>query len=708
MSSSPSLEPAPGFAPPRPAARPNVGVPSQPSIEPPVARPNATPSAQREPASHTFLKSVYQRLTSTPSFASSPGMNSTSRSHETSTTMIPSSSARSTLPPPEPTAESNSCRPPTLPVPPSRKMAYAAPYLSNPPNHVYASVAPRLPPASQLTRPSLSKHSSGYYSRGGPPDGVPSYPTAPRSSTWTPLPSSRSSQQTAYTDITRPRGEADWFTRLPSSFGPNRSSSSFRSDPAGRIDGRPRSHTTSSGSPYDRPITSAPTAARRPLDPPVVRGAAPETTRPQLGSAPSQAARGPQGNPAPVARQLYHRQAPSTAIASRSQEPRRPSPPRGVPGQRLTRSRSISEPQPVAGPSEAAPRVGPGRRRSGEPIVVSTTLWEDELTIVMSIVVEGNLVARRVDNDWVNCTKLLNMAGMTRGKRDMFLKNEHERVVFRRGALHLKGVWLPLPAALRLAQAFDIEHRLYPLFEPNLKSWLLTVTNLERTTQLVQACRGRPLLQEGEHDADHPESLEHVDEHGTTRKRPDVHDARTLRKNKLVAFLDGLDRALGHVGSSSGQVREHVPVARTRLAGVDEGGSDDDLVSSREESPLVDLASFPTSGASAQSRPSARPDAASAMREQPPARPPPLAQPRPAMSPPPYLGRVAALAAPTDSSLAAYSLGSISQGSPSPPSAGRQASLAPIGLPKSRSSRRPSIQIDVSSASSGLAEDSWI
>lgn len=45
------------------------------------------------------------------------------------------------------------------------------------------------------------------------------------------------------------------------------------------------------------------------------------------------------------------------------------------------------------------------------------------------------------DNDMVNGTKLLNVAGMSRGKRDGILKNEKGRVVVKVGAMHLKGVW---------------------------------------------------------------------------------------------------------------------------------------------------------------------------------------------------------------------------------------------------------------------------
>jgi hypothetical protein len=46
-----------------------------------------------------------------------------------------------------------------------------------------------------------------------------------------------------------------------------------------------------------------------------------------------------------------------------------------------------------------------------------------------------------LDNDMVNGTKLLNVAGMSRGKRDGILKNEKGRVVVKVGAMHLKGVW---------------------------------------------------------------------------------------------------------------------------------------------------------------------------------------------------------------------------------------------------------------------------
>lgn len=41
----------------------------------------------------------------------------------------------------------------------------------------------------------------------------------------------------------------------------------------------------------------------------------------------------------------------------------------------------------------------------------------------------------------VNGTKLLNVAGMTRGRRDGILKSEKQKHVVKIGPMHLKGVW---------------------------------------------------------------------------------------------------------------------------------------------------------------------------------------------------------------------------------------------------------------------------
>lgn len=41
----------------------------------------------------------------------------------------------------------------------------------------------------------------------------------------------------------------------------------------------------------------------------------------------------------------------------------------------------------------------------------------------------------------INGTKLLNVVGMTRGRRDGILKAEKQKQVVKIGPMHLKGVW---------------------------------------------------------------------------------------------------------------------------------------------------------------------------------------------------------------------------------------------------------------------------
>lgn len=44
----------------------------------------------------------------------------------------------------------------------------------------------------------------------------------------------------------------------------------------------------------------------------------------------------------------------------------------------------------------------------------------------------------------INGTKLLNVVGMTRGRRDGILKAEKQKQVVKIGPMHLKGVWYVL------------------------------------------------------------------------------------------------------------------------------------------------------------------------------------------------------------------------------------------------------------------------
>lgn len=102
---------------------------------------------------------------------------------------------------------------------------------------------------------------------------------------------------------------------------------------------------------------------------------------------------------------------------------------------------------------------------------IATTYWEDEKTICYQVEAQGILVSRREDTSYVNGTKLLNVAGMTRGKRDGILKTEKTKSVVKVGAMNLKGVWIPFERATEIARNEGIDELLYPLFVKDLKSF---------------------------------------------------------------------------------------------------------------------------------------------------------------------------------------------------------------------------------------------
>lgn len=103
---------------------------------------------------------------------------------------------------------------------------------------------------------------------------------------------------------------------------------------------------------------------------------------------------------------------------------------------------------------------------------VTATLWEDEGTLCFQVDVKGTCVARREDNHMINGTKLLNVVGMTRGRRDGILKSEKQKHVVKIGPMHLKGVWIPYERALEFANKERITELLYPLFVHNIGALL--------------------------------------------------------------------------------------------------------------------------------------------------------------------------------------------------------------------------------------------
>jgi enhanced filamentous growth protein 1 len=77
----------------------------------------------------------------------------------------------------------------------------------------------------------------------------------------------------------------------------------------------------------------------------------------------------------------------------------------------------------------------------------------------------------------INGTKLLNVAGMTRGRRDGILKSEKVRHVVKIGPMHLKGVWIPFDRALDFANKEKITESLYPLFVHDIGALLYHPSN---------------------------------------------------------------------------------------------------------------------------------------------------------------------------------------------------------------------------------------
>lgn len=120
----------------------------------------------------------------------------------------------------------------------------------------------------------------------------------------------------------------------------------------------------------------------------------------------------------------------------------------------------------VPSPLGAQSRVDQGRYR------LTTSPWDDQGTFCYQVDVKGQCVARRGDSDAINGTKLLNVVGLTRGKRDGILKNQKGRVVQRVGHSHLKGVWIPFSNAQELAEKYNIADLLFPLLEADIKPYL--------------------------------------------------------------------------------------------------------------------------------------------------------------------------------------------------------------------------------------------
>ena len=83
---------------------------------------------------------------------------------------------------------------------------------------------------------------------------------------------------------------------------------------------------------------------------------------------------------------------------------------------------------------------------------VATTRWDDENTNCYQVRARNILVSRREDTNYINGTKLLNVIGMTRGKRDGILKTEKIKNVVKVGSMNLKGFGFLLIEHMKLLE----------------------------------------------------------------------------------------------------------------------------------------------------------------------------------------------------------------------------------------------------------------
>jgi len=105
--------------------------------------------------------------------------------------------------------------------------------------------------------------------------------------------------------------------------------------------------------------------------------------------------------------------------------------------------------------------------------------WEDKKTFVFQLKIGNRTLSRRIDNHTVNGTKLLNIGGLTRGRRDGILKNEKERNVIKHGPLNLKGVWIPLSRARLITEKHKITPEINIILEDDPSKYLKKESQLE-------------------------------------------------------------------------------------------------------------------------------------------------------------------------------------------------------------------------------------
>ncbi|PSK46231.1 hypothetical protein B9Z65_5199 [Elsinoe australis] len=185
---------------------------------------------------------------------------------------------------------------------------------------------------------------------------------------------------------------------------------------------------------------------------------------------------------------------------------------------------------------------------------VTATLWEDEGSLCFQVEASGICVARREDNHMINGTKLLNVAGMTRGRRDGILKSEKTRHVVKIGPMHLKGVWIPFERALEFANKEKITEQLYPLFVHQIGQLLYHPPGATRgsITSTAMATTDRSSRPDGESDC--------------MRSSQSSQPAQLQHHHSMSGSISAQGDQSGHTPSSHSSARPGIDRAHTFAA----------------------------------------------------------------------------------------------------------------------------------------------
>lgn len=115
---------------------------------------------------------------------------------------------------------------------------------------------------------------------------------------------------------------------------------------------------------------------------------------------------------------------------------------------------------------------------------IQTVYWAEKNTTCYQVRAKDYTVSRRLDNDYINGTKLLNIVGMSRGKRDGILKSEKKKDVVKVGSINLKGVWIPFDRAYEIARNEGLDTILFPIFVKDIEDYYQRTGHKLRTEDL--------------------------------------------------------------------------------------------------------------------------------------------------------------------------------------------------------------------------------